>query len=515
MITIEKNIPFSKSIMWSDQKKYYNEKGIKAWDDDVPFYITSNPFIAKSYAEMAISFMQDWILKNPSAKNDIFYILELGTGTGQFSFYFLKSFLQLQQLLKLESIKICYVMSDISANSFEFWGNHAGLEPFLEKGMLDFSVYDMYRSENIELYRSQKIISEKTIKNPLMVIANYLFDSIATDVFTVRDKKLFESTVTIETDEKNTDNGFPKDWQKTKITYQEHEIKDHYYGNELDAVLFDYKNTLMESHFQFPISGLIALQRLQKIGNGKMLLLSSDKGYSNLEELDHCDYPELDFHGSFSVMVNYHAIAELLKKSQGDAVIQSFREHITTGVFSSGFTLENFPQLQLAISHMIYGFSPTDYFIIYEHFIEHYKKSSLEVMASYLNLSHWDPYLFDHISEHLCELAEEGDPDVVSFLAKNMSKIADNVFCLATSEDTYFSIGVFFQNIGRFEEAITYYEKSLIFFGDSDVALFNMGMCYYSLDRNEKAVELLERAHAFNADSKDAKEWISVIQNEK
>ena len=245
MITIEKNIPFSKSIMWSDQKKYYNEKGIKAWDDDVPFYITSNPFIAKSYAEMAISFMQDWILKNPSAKNDIFYLLELGTGTGQFSFYFLKSFLQLQRLLKLESFKICYVMSDISANSFEFWGNHPGLKPFLETGMLDFSVYDMYRSESIELYRSQKIVSEKTIKNPLMVIANYLFDSIATDVFTVRDKKLFESTVTIETDEKNTENGFPKDWQKAKIFYQENEIKDHYYGNELDAVLFDYKHSLM------------------------------------------------------------------------------------------------------------------------------------------------------------------------------------------------------------------------------------------------------------------------------
>ena len=78
----EKNIPFSSSIIWGNQKDYYSEKGIQAWDDDVPFYITSNPYIAHSYAKMAIAFIQDWCDKNPDAKNHPFIFLELGAGTG-------------------------------------------------------------------------------------------------------------------------------------------------------------------------------------------------------------------------------------------------------------------------------------------------------------------------------------------------------------------------------------------------------------------------------------------------
>ena len=196
-------------------------------------------------------------------------------------------------------------------------------------------------------------------------------------------------------------------------------------------------------------------------------------------------------------------------------MVQSFRQHIATGIFSSGFSLEHFSQLQMAIQQMIRGFSPTDYFIIYEHFIAHYKECSLEVMASYLNLSHWDPYVFDHISDYVCELAEEGDPDVVTFLAKNMHRIADNFYFLPSSEDTLFSIGVFFQNIGEFMNAIAYYEKSLRYFGDCDVVLFNLGICSYSLDQHDKAIYYLQRAHTCNPEAIDAKEWIEVIRKEK
>lgn len=44
-VVIEEKIRFSQSMMWKDQKKYYDSKGIEAWNEDVPFYITSNPFI--------------------------------------------------------------------------------------------------------------------------------------------------------------------------------------------------------------------------------------------------------------------------------------------------------------------------------------------------------------------------------------------------------------------------------------------------------------------------------------
>src|SRR5688572_29220218 len=89
-VVIERNKRFSECHLWQVQRDYFDQQGINAWVNQVPFYITSNPFIANTYAAVIIRFFQDWVRKNPQAKNHPFYILELGTGSGQFSFYALK-----------------------------------------------------------------------------------------------------------------------------------------------------------------------------------------------------------------------------------------------------------------------------------------------------------------------------------------------------------------------------------------------------------------------------------------
>lgn len=438
----------------------------------------------------------------------------MGSGTGQFSFYFLKHLVELQKILKLEHVKIQYIMSDVTESPFQFWESNPALQPFLKTGVLDFCLFDIYQVGDLQLHRSKHTVGPKEIQNPLVVIANYLFDSIATDVFTVNNGEIYESLVTLKTDPSNFDHTAPKEWKDIAITYSENKIENTYYNNAFDEILFNYRHQLMDTHFQFPIASLVAIKNLQTICNNQFLLLTSDKGYTNLEELDHCDYPELDFHGSFSVMVNYHAIGEFLKNSGGENLLQSFRENIVSGVFSSGFALNALPQLSYAAKQMIQGFSPTDYFLIYEHFTEHYKECTLEVMSSYLNLSAWDPYVFDHISDHLCELVGEGDPEVVSYLAAHMHHIADNFYYLPSSNDTMFNIGLFFQNVSRYEEAIEYYRQSQHYFGENDVVLFNIAMCLYSLDRNAEAVAYLESALALNSNATDAKEWIDVIKKE-
>jgi tetratricopeptide (TPR) repeat protein len=504
VITLENNIRFSQSMMWSAQKKYYGEKGIHAWDEDVPFYITSNPFIARDYAQTAIRFMQDWVQKNPSTIDHPFYVLELGCGTGQFSFYFLKYFTEMQKQLQLDKIKLRYVMSDITESAFEFWRSHHALKPFVDAGVLEFITFDLYKKDPLPF----------TIKNPLVIVANYLFDSVATDIFTAKHGELYESLVTIKTAASNIEDGVPVNWKKVTIDHIEKPILDPYYKNEFDPILFAYRGELADTNFQFPIASLHALKNLQAQSNNQFLLLSTDKGYTNLEELDDCDYPELDFHGSFSVMVNYHAIAEYVKQCGGDSKIQAFRENVVTGVFACGFKLSDLPQLSFASQNMIHGFSPTDYFLIYEYVVEHYKKCSLEVLSSYLNLSAWDPHLFDQISEYFCDLATDGDPEIISYLSHNMHRLIENFYFLSSADDTFFSVGIFFQNINQFEQAIVYYQQSLQYFGQNDVVLFNIGMCLYSLDRNEEAITYLQSALALNADASDAKEWIDTIKNE-
>ena len=510
-VMIESNKRFSELEIWKSQKAYYDAKGIEAFAEDVPFYITSNPFIGRSYAELILSFIQNWIQKNPVAEKEIFYILELGTGTGQFSFYVLTYLKELLDHAYLKNIKIKYIMSDISARSFEFWETHVALKPFFESNMLDFATYDLYQNSDIVLHREKTVLSKNSIQNPLILIANYLFDSIATDVFTAEDGKLYENKASIFTEASNIQNGNIVHLEKIKIDYHQKVIADRYYHNDFDSILFDYQKKLTDSHFQFPVAVLNALKNIRALSNQKLLLLTSDKAYSNCGELDHIDYPDLDFHGSFSVMVNYHAIGEYLKKSGGEYVVQAFRENIATGIFSSGFALSELPQFKFSATQAINGFSPTDYFMLYEHFIENYKNCSLAVLASYLNLSVWDPGLFDTISDHLSLLAEKGDPEVVAYLSENMHRIAAHFYYLPSSNDILFDIGVYFQNIGHYSEAIQYYERSKFYYGINEVVEFNIGMCFYSLDQLEKALIYMKTALQLNSKSIDTKKWIETI----
>ena len=76
-----------------------------------------------------------------------------------------------------------------------------------------------------------------------------------------------------------------------------------------------------------------------------MLLLSTDKGYTHLEEIDHLDHPHLAFHGSFSMMVNFHAIAKYFEQCGGKALFQSVRTGIKTAAFISGIDLNGLSRI--------------------------------------------------------------------------------------------------------------------------------------------------------------------------
>ena len=90
-VVLDKNTPLSLSKLWNYQRDFYLKNSINAWVDKVPFYITSNPYIANSYAHIIIRFFQDIIKNNSLPPTGPFYIVELGAGSGTFSFHLLNS----------------------------------------------------------------------------------------------------------------------------------------------------------------------------------------------------------------------------------------------------------------------------------------------------------------------------------------------------------------------------------------------------------------------------------------
>lgn len=516
-VTLETNKRFSESCIWHAQREYYAQSGIDAWGGgEVPFYITSNPFIADCYARLLFSFIKDTIRQHPEAAEYPFYILELGAGSGQFGFYLVKRIAELLNEPAYAEVKVCYVMSDFAESNVAFWQSHDILMPYVQTGLLDFAIFDAEHDHSIELIIQKKSLTPHTLKNPLTVFANYLFDSIPTDLFYIKEKQIKESRVTLTTPQDNLNANLPIDWRAVKAQYEEITIDAPYYAEpRFNTLLAEYAESLTDTKLQFPIGSLRCLENLRNVSNQKLFLVTSDKGYGNLGELDELSYVDLDSHGSFSVMVNFHALMRYFQLSGGDAYLQTPHDSLVTGVFMHGLSLKNFPSLNFRLDESLEGFSPIDYFNVFDHLTKNISKCTLNQLVSYLSLSRWDPYLFNDVIDHLYQNISDGEVDTVAFLKKNLTKIENNFYFIPDCDDTFFNIGLILLELEDFETSIQYNEKSLAQFGEDYSTFFNMGLCYYHLDQFEQAETFFEKALEQKHNSKEAKQWLKKTKGKR
>ncbi len=514
-VIIEKHKKFSQSALWRLQREYFDKEGINAWVNQVPFYITSNPFIAMCYAKIVLPFMLDWSKKNPEAKKHPFYVMELGTGSGRFSYYFVKSLLELMKAQDIQDIQFCYIMSDFTKHNIKYWESHPSLKPYVDQGLIDFALFDMETERPVTLINKNIRLSPDVLVNPLTVFANYIFDTVSHDAFTVHEGKLYELLFSLTTDEKNMENNRPVDMEKIEVDYHIHEIKtSSYYGNpHFDSILEDYKNKLVSTSFLFPMGSFNAIRFLKKLANDKLLILSTDKGYSTVESLDHLGHPAISFHGSFSMMVNFHAIGEYFKNSGGDAFLQTPRKGIRTSVFSSGFKLSDLTQTWHAIDEWVERFSPADYFALHSRMRDSYQEvTQLDIIASHLELARWDPHIYLKICNHLISLLESSDAETIDFIAHNMPRLAENYYFMPKTECVLFEIGVFFHAIKNYEQALKYYLSAHEFVGDQFGLFYNTALCQHHLDKNEDALVTFNKALVLDPESKETQEWITFIE---
>lgn len=512
-IVIEQRKKFSESCLWRMQRAYFDQEGINAWVNQVPFYITSNPYIARVYAELTLSYIRDTIKKNPQAANHPFYILELGTGSGRFSFYVLKTIHEFRKTLNMEDISICYVMSDFTKSNIQYYETHPALKPYLEKGLVDFAIFDMEAERPITLLKKNIRLNAETLVNPLIIYANYIFDTISHDSFTVHEGKLYELLLSLSTPETNMRDNKPVSMENLSIDYNVHEAKPGYYNDpHLDSILEIYKKNLKESSFLFPIGSIRAIKLLKKLANNKVFIVSSDKGYSTLPSLENLGHPSLSFHGSFSMMVNFHAIANYFKNSGGDYFLQTPRKGIKTSVFVSDDQLQDLPETSRAIEHYVEGFSPADYFTIHRRLSDSFQEANLDNIAAHMNLTGWDPHIYLKLASRVTSLVEESDADTINFMAAKMPRMAANYYYMPKSECILFEIAVFYHAIKRFDEALNYYHQALTYVGEQFGLYYNMALCQHHVGLFEDALKSFRNALRMDSNSKETQEWIAFLE---
>ncbi len=310
-VVLERAQRLSRSVLWKLQRAYFEQAGIDAWRKAVvPHYITSNPFVAATYARLVVGFLRDLAAAGHGGgpPSPPLTILELGAGSGRFAYHFLQKLLVEPRLPLLAGAPVRYVMTDVAPANLAFWRAHPQLRSFFDAGVLDVALFDAERDEALHLQVSRTTLGPGS-EAPLVVIANYVFDGLPQDAYRLEAGRLLESRVTLTAPGPVEAPSDPALLDRLDVEYEHVPVEG---ALDLDPdfrfLVEEYRDLLGEGAFQLPTASLSCVRALARIAGGGLLLLSADKGYCHEEELLGRPEPEIARHGSVSLSVDYHAV---------------------------------------------------------------------------------------------------------------------------------------------------------------------------------------------------------------
>lgn len=498
----------SESIIWKQMQKYYKDLGPTAWQQDiVPYQITSNKIIAHLYAALINSILLDHGSMN---NQEPFYILELGSGHGKFSFYLCK-FLEILNLY--DKFNIVYIASDISLKNIESWKSHPQLQKYIKAQQLDFACFDASLDQEIFLINSNKIITQSSLNNNLIVIANYVFDTLAHDAFKINNHKVFASSINLQYKNKFC-------LQKIKYKYS-HKLIDpkNYYNNSIfNEILLEYQKQLKQGIFLLPVGALNAISNIQRFSEKSTFFLVADKGNININDFRDRDNSSIATHGSVSFMVNFHAISRFLDLNQGLSIMSpNAYTDLQIACFISNNHDNHNRFLEFGFKQVLYDVNPLHLINLcyYNDNINNW--GSLQQILAVLSLSKWDPDLFYDLSEQLLQFINKSlktgnlDVEQEKDLEQGLELISAYFFKLSKNQDISFAIGNIYYILEKFDLAIENFKLSLLHFESTVEVWYNIALCYYAKKNMRLARKYLSEALKLNSKYSAAKKLLSEI----
>ncbi|MES2003475.1 MAG: SAM-dependent methyltransferase [Bacteroidota bacterium] len=509
----------SESPIWQIQKKFYLDTGIEVWNNRVPFYATSNTFIADSYVNVVITYARECIELKKVPADTSFYIIEFGAGTGKFTFLFLKRLIELQVALGCTQIRFKYLATDISEENLQFIKQHPALEEYVANGYLELALFDLQENNDLSLLntgKSMKISADFVKTNPCILIANYVFDSLPYDAFRISEGVLAAAKLRFD----NMLHTLPNNQSIPLSTIGDIQYEFAEPGYDKDpvahSVINEYVKTGFEGFFTVPVSVLRFLQKFLKFNDVPHLLLSTDKSVHSELGSYSLSEPEITYHnGCFSSMVDFTTIGMAFELSGGYCFRQTMPSDILTSAFFSGVTENEMPQTNVALMNHLDTNGPGALLNMYKLLVEQGNKMTLAQLFSILELLHWDCVALDGSAQALYEKLENASVDMLGCLAKSLPKAYHQFYYTPGSIDTIFTIAWLLQRTKQYEAAMIYYDLSISFFGPTEHTLFCKAICYMETQNINEAKNCFRQVLGINPAHVKSKNWMERLEKEK
>jgi hypothetical protein len=303
-------------------------------------------------------------------------------------------------------------MTDFVPEILQFWQGNSRFQPWIDAGILDFGLFDVMDKRPFTLMNSGETLTPEVVKNPVILIANYFFDSIPQDSFVIADGLLCQNLLTLTSRQPEPDLADQTIWERLSLHYEPIPLEKATYAEPIyNQILDDYEAMLLDASLAFPNIGLDCVRYWQQFGNGRLLLLTSDRGYTLLDALLSQPDPLPNLHGSFSLMVNYHAIGAYVARSAG-VICQV--PHYQDNMQVLAYLLGQIPQLgqetRLAFATSVGEGGPDDFYALKTVVEKQYATMSLSELLSFLRLSGWDATIFADCLPYFRARLSEADP---------------------------------------------------------------------------------------------------------
>lgn len=491
---LESGVPLSRSLIWQRQREFYRRRGLAAWTaEKVPQFITNNPFIAEIYAQLVFQFLKDCRELDRQAPGRVsgpLHILELGAGPGKFAYLFLRHLAPLlrDQGIPLQALR--YRMTDCVEELLPAWRANSYLAEFAREGVLEF--------DRLEAGAIQPAGRKAgSAPGPLVVIANYVFDSLPQDVFFIHEGNILESLVTTTAPEPATQDSEPL--SKLRLSYHNVTLPPGRYADAArNGILEQYRARLEGATVLFPSAALDAVEALAPLGDGRMFVLAADKGYTREDALALSPGPPaFEWHAPecFSLMVNFDAIGKYFEATGGEAMLPEKRSsNLHVCGFLRGRPGERFPATAAACRQAQACFSPDDLFALLAWLNAQLESLSLPQVLALLRLTRWDPValmrLFPVITRQIRGVTRERHD-----LREAVLKTWANHYPVDPGENVLaFDCGVILLELRFFDDAFALLRASQQALGPSAATSYNLGLCSLGLGRSDEALALMVEA---------------------
>ncbi|MCE3236587.1 MAG: hypothetical protein K0Q50_2778 [Vampirovibrio sp.] len=517
-VVVDHGRPLSQCLLWDIMHNYYSNLGINAWQAGIPMFITNSVYFSESYAEMILAFVEDYY--DRLDLNEPLYIVEMATGTGRFTHHLLRELeRKISCFSKLQKVRFKYIMTDFTDKNPTFWQGHDKLKPFVEKGLLDFAVLNPLQENVLNLRVSGETISSEVIKNPLLAIGNYFFDSMPVDVFRVESKVLKEGRVTLLRNIEGVDPNSEIHITQVETKFEYHELYNTNYYNEpsFNELLNHYRHNIKNGTVLFPLGTLQVIKNLQALANNRLVLFSSDKAYTCPYEMIRYYQHDFAIHdGTFSYMVNYDAMGTFFKKGGG----QFFH---TTGKNVSLQTVCciqmdepdcQFERLNYLFQEKLDRSTPINSVCATMPYKDQENPvAKLNVMLGHMRLNLADPHIFSCYGQALVDVCNKGLKGQQDDLLMLMERALEQYYYYPGESNMPFWFSQVYHTLGFYEKSLACLDLSLQFFGEHEVLHFLKGQNYQKLQQwNEARTEYM-KAVEMRSNFQEAWDCITEIDN--